>query len=115
MANITIRVDPDVKIEAEALFGKLGMSMSGAVNIFLRQAIRQQAIPFEIKAKTPEDEYDEYFTPEVVKSILESAEHIKHGECILFTLDELISMEDGEMPQRAIEFLNSRKRASDDD
>ena len=114
VTNITIRIDPDIKVEAETLFNKLGMSMSGAVNIFLRQAIRLQAIPFEIKAKTPDEEYDEYFTPAVVKEILESAERIKNGEYISFTIDELIAMEDGDIPQRAIDFLESHKAVNND-
>ena len=108
---MNIRIDAGVKQEAETLFDKLGFSMSGAINVFFRQAIREQAIPFEIKAKTPEEEYDEYFTPDVVKSILESAEHFKRGEYITFTLDELIAMETGQIPQRAIDFLETHKKA----
>ena len=50
MANFTVRIDDDVKKEAEILFDKLGMSVSGAINIFFRQAIREQGIPFQIKA-----------------------------------------------------------------
>jgi len=52
MTNITVRIDEDVKKDAEVLFDKLGISISGAVNIFFRQAIREQAIPFPIRAKT---------------------------------------------------------------
>ena len=111
--NINIRIDANVKQEAENLFEKLGMSISGAINIFFRQAIRLQAIPFEIKAKTPDEEYNDYFTPDVVKSILESAERIKRGESITFTIDELIAMETGDIPQRAIDFLESRKAANE--
>ena len=114
MTSITIRIDDDVKRDAETLFNKLGFSISGAINVFFRQAIRQQAIPFEIKAKTEaEEKYDEYFTPDVVKSILESEEHFKRGEYITFTLDELIAMETGPIPQRAIDFLESHKKAVD--
>ena len=107
--NISIRIDTRIKQEAERLFDKLGMSVSGAINIFFRQAIRQQAIPFEIKAKTPEEEYSEYFTPDVVKSILKSEESIKRGDFITFSIDELIAMETGDIPQRAIDFLESHK------
>ena len=46
--NLTIRVDSVVKSEAEKLFEDLGMSISTAFNIFLRQAVRMQAIPFAI-------------------------------------------------------------------
>ena len=63
MANFTVRIDDDVKKDAEILFEKLGMSVSGAINIFFRQAIREQAIPFQIKAATAEEKYNEYFNP----------------------------------------------------
>jgi len=46
--NLTIRIDSGVKGEAEKLFEDLGMSISTAFNIFLRQAVRMQAIPFTI-------------------------------------------------------------------
>ena len=47
-ANLTVRIDASVKSEAEKLFEDLGMSISTAFNIFLRQAVRAQAIPFTI-------------------------------------------------------------------
>ena len=47
-SNLTIRVDSALKSEAETLFEELGMSISTAFNIFLRQAVRMQAIPFAI-------------------------------------------------------------------
>ena len=50
MGNYTVRIDDDVKQDAEILFKRLGMSVSGAINIFFRQAIREQGIPFQIKA-----------------------------------------------------------------
>lgn len=46
--NITLRMDTDVKKDAELLFDKLGLSMSAAINIFLRQAVRTGSIPFSI-------------------------------------------------------------------
>jgi DNA-damage-inducible protein J len=46
--NLTVRVDSGIKNEAEKLFEDLGMSISTAFNIFLRQAVRMQAIPFTI-------------------------------------------------------------------
>lgn len=50
MANstVSIRVDNEVKEKADKLFNELGMNLSSAINIFLRQAIREQAIPFSI-------------------------------------------------------------------
>jgi DNA-damage-inducible protein J len=46
--NLTIRIDAGIKSEAEKLFDELGMSISTAFNVFLRQAIRMQAIPFTV-------------------------------------------------------------------
>ena len=51
MANtsMNIRMDSEVKKQAEELFSEIGMNMTTAINIFLKQAIRQNGIPFELK------------------------------------------------------------------
>lgn len=54
-ANLNIRTDAEIKAAAEQLFGALGLSMSTAVNIFLRQAIRQGGLPFEVKLDIPNE------------------------------------------------------------
>ncbi|MCL2495947.1 MAG: type II toxin-antitoxin system RelB/DinJ family antitoxin [Clostridiales bacterium] len=46
--NVTIRLDKDVKEKAESMFNDFGMNLSTAVNVFVRQALRQGKIPFEI-------------------------------------------------------------------
>ena len=115
MANITIRIDDTVKQEAETLFEKLGMSMSGAINVFFRQAIREQAIPFPIRAATKEEKYNEYFNPHNMKRLMESIAQAERGETISFTMAELQAMETGEVPQRAIDFLEKHKGARVDD
>ena len=93
MGNITIRIDDEVKREAELLFDKLGMSISGAINIFFRQAIREQAIPFPIRAKTAEEKYSEYFNPHNMRILLDSIAQGERGEVITKTLVELEAME----------------------
>ena len=50
--NVTIRVDRDLKEAADDLFDELGLSFTSAVNVFLRQALREGRIPFEI-TRTP--------------------------------------------------------------
>lgn len=52
-ASLTIRMNSDVKRKAQTLFSELGLDMSTAINIFLRQAVREQRIPFEISAEIP--------------------------------------------------------------
>ena len=53
--SISIRVDEDVKREAEALFAKLGLTLSSATNVFFRQAVRTQSIPFWLSAVEKHD------------------------------------------------------------
>jgi len=50
-SNINIRVDNDIKKEAQDLFLSLGMDMTTAINIFLRQSLRVRSIPFIISAE----------------------------------------------------------------
>ena len=51
--NLNIRTDREVKIAAERIFEELGLNMTTAVNIFLRQNIRENGIPFELKLDIP--------------------------------------------------------------
>lgn len=55
-ATASISIDADVKAKAQALFAELGMDLSTAVNVFLRQAIRENAIPFIITRESPNAE-----------------------------------------------------------
>ncbi len=54
--NISIRMDSDLKAQADVLFGELGMNLTTAFNIFVRQAIREGGIPFEISIHQPNKE-----------------------------------------------------------
>ena len=100
--NLTIRIDDNIKQEAETLFNRIGLNMSSAINVFFRQAIREQAIPFELKP------YDDYYTGENLKRLKRSIEQAEKGEVITFTLEELEAMETGVIPQRAKNFLNKK-------
>jgi DNA-damage-inducible protein J len=51
VTNINIRVDSDIKAQAQDILASLGLDMTTAINIFLRQAIRQQGIPFAISTQ----------------------------------------------------------------
>lgn len=50
MAQISLRVDDDVKYDAERILNDIGISMSTAVNVFLKTVIRENRIPFELSA-----------------------------------------------------------------
>ena len=53
--NLNIRIDKDIKEQAEGIFNELGMNMTTAVNIFLQTAIREHGIPFELKLDVPNE------------------------------------------------------------
>lgn len=53
--NMNIRTDVEVKAAAEQLFDELGLNLTTAVNMFLRQAIRTGGIPFDIRVNTPNE------------------------------------------------------------
>lgn len=53
--STNIKIDPKLKQESQAHFENLGLSLSAAVNLFLRQAVREQAIPSAETRKAIED------------------------------------------------------------
>ncbi len=55
-SNISIRMDNDLKAAAEELYEELGMNLSTAFNIFVRQSLRERGIPFRISEGTPNRE-----------------------------------------------------------
>ena len=54
--NISIRMDSDLKAQADALFGELGMNLTTAFNVFVRQSLREGRIPFDISLNQPNKE-----------------------------------------------------------
>lgn len=61
MSNLTsainVNVPLEVKEEATALFNNLGLNMSVAINMFLKRAIYERGIPFEVKEPRPSREF----------------------------------------------------------
>ena len=54
--NVTIRMDENMKRQADELFSDFGMSLSGAITVFLKQSLREQVIPFQIGRDMPNRE-----------------------------------------------------------
>lgn len=54
--NIRIRMDSELKAQADALFEELGMNLTTAFNIFVRQSLREGGIPFNISLNQPDKE-----------------------------------------------------------
>ncbi len=53
--NVTIRMDVDLKESAEKLFSELGLNMTTAVTMFIKQAVREQRIPLPISLNVPNE------------------------------------------------------------
>lgn len=54
--NITIRLDEELKKQAEELFSDLGFNMTTALTTFIKQAVREQRIPFIVSRSIPNEE-----------------------------------------------------------
>lgn len=53
MTQISLRLDENVKSDADAILGRLGLSLSTAINIFLRQVVARRGIPFAVLEDDP--------------------------------------------------------------
>lgn len=54
--NLNIRIDSDLKRQAEQIFTELGLNMTTALTVFLRQTVRSNGIPFDMRLDIPNDE-----------------------------------------------------------
>ncbi len=70
--STNINLDADLKKEAQELFADLGMDLTTAVTLFLKQSVREQAIPFEIRREVP--------SAETIAAMNELAEMKAHPE-----------------------------------
>ena len=71
--NISIRMDVDLKTQADALFNELGMNLSTAFSVFVRQALREGKIPFDISLSQQ--------NKETIAAMLE-AERVAHNTSV---------------------------------
>ena len=96
--NVNVRMDRDLKESADALFNRMGLNMTTAINTFVRQCLREEAIPFQIKP------YNDYRMK--VEASMRQADE---GKLISFTIDELEALEDMGT-EKAREFLEVRRK-----
>ncbi len=73
--STNIKIEPDVKEQAQELFREFGMSLSTAVNIFLKQSIREHAIPFRV--------YDPFYSPQNTEYLEKVTQEIDTGKSTL--------------------------------
>lgn len=82
--NFSVRMDSELKKQCEALFGELGMNLTTAINVFLRQSLRFGGLPFEVKVEQP--------NMETIAAMLEAERIAKDQSVKRYTdLDELFA------------------------
>lgn len=84
MANLNIRVDDTLKQQAEQIFLDIGISLSAATTIFLKQVVRYNGIPFELRA-------DPFYSAENQACLLAAKERMERTGG---TVHEMIEVED---------------------
>ena len=82
MAQVNIRIDDELKNRADDIFKELGLNMTTAFTMFIRQTIRQGGIPFEITTRT-----DPFYSAENIKILRQSIKEADEGK---LTAHELI-------------------------
>jgi len=83
--TIRSRIDSDTKDKAQALFESLGLSLSDAIRMFLKQSVLEKGLPFQVKL--PKDAaYDQWFMREVEAAVraadLPDATFIPHEKMV---------------------------------
>ena len=81
-SNVSFRIDSDLKKQADVLFAQLGLNMTTAFNIFLRQAVREGCIPFSITMNTP--------NAETVSALLEAQQLMRDSSVPTFDVEDAL-------------------------
>lgn len=74
MAQVNIRVDDDIKEKADILFSEMGLNMTTAFNIFVRQVVRQGGLPFEVTTRV-----DPFYSAANMRVLLKSIQAADEG------------------------------------
>ena len=85
--SVTIRMDENLKKQAETLFDEMGLNMTTAITVFAKAVVRQRKIPFEISSDPFWNEANQTHLKKVI-SEYESGK----GEYVYKTMEELESM-----------------------
>jgi addiction module RelB/DinJ family antitoxin len=76
--NLNIRIDADLKRRAEALFNELGMNLSTAMTIFLKNSLRYGGIPFELRTNQDSRSAEE-MKADIMYKVKESEDDVVAG------------------------------------
>ena len=82
MAQISLQVDDEVKRGAEQTFADIGLSMSTAINVFLRKVARERRIPFELSADPFYSESNIRYLEGIVQDVKDGKAHFAEHDLI---------------------------------
>lgn len=82
LAQISLRVDDDVKRNAERTLEDIGLSMSTAINVFLKKVARENRIPFELNADPFYSESNMRHLEQIMSDVKEGKAHFAEHELI---------------------------------
>ena len=83
---VNFRIDENTKKEMEEVCEELGITMTTALNIFIKKMTREKRIPFDVSI-------DPFYSESNIKAIKESIKQLKNGKVVVKTIDELEEME----------------------
>lgn len=79
---VQVRIDKKLKEDAEALFADLGLDITTALRMFLKEAVREQKIPLKLQKKDP------FYSEKNMVVLKHSIKELENNEGIIFSLDE---------------------------
>lgn len=86
-ANLTIRLNDNDKTVFAEICEQIGLSVSAAMNVFVKAVIKERKIPFELSAKS-----DPFYSESNLNALRIADEQIKNGQTITKTFEELEEM-----------------------
>ncbi|MEG0770555.1 MAG: type II toxin-antitoxin system RelB/DinJ family antitoxin [Clostridia bacterium] len=90
--NVSIRMDEDLKKQFDTFCTEIGMNMTTAINVFVKKAVKEQRIPFEISAAV-----DPFYSESNMKYLNKVVSDIETGKAklVVKSMEELEAMENG--------------------
>jgi len=86
---ITVRIDENIKRQADDMLNEIGLNMTTYINSSLRALVREKKVPFELTTK-------QQANTEYLAKLDESIAQAERGEVVKYTMDELKALVDGE-------------------
>jgi len=86
MSTVTVRVDEETKRKAADIFAGLGLDVSTAVRMFLKQTVNRGEMPMNLKAPDP------FYSEENMAELRKRARELDEGKVVVTTLEELRAM-----------------------